>query len=402
MEDTQKKLLELVEQFQKKKIDDHTQRYTMNASVTHSISEFGRKTLHTASDFQKWTQAYDDAKYGFKKQVTREESAQNSNNSIVKPLYPNLNILNIPTPASTLIKKKKTNEETFEMMAKRLKNKDNIIFSTHFLSDLTHQQSEFRNNILFNHDDTRFTLSGETFEFDPWLYNNVSKNDINWPFFVKNIYYTTNHYNNKLVQLSIPNQLYLNQCFSHQNFATLFKIGFYPIYYLMSKCESNISSDYVKNYFNNENVIPLLFSVFGETFYRDENKIKSKSSEIHDLVSTPVGEPYLSNYRYKDFFDYIPVCHIPPLFYEFTPIPIPWPSDINNVVMSNICFHKNNCHDYECSNHNFSIIHDNRGNIDMNTLYIPQYNSHLQHYDNEPIHNFEKGKLIDVNRLVSS
>lgn len=373
MED-RNKILKVLEDFQRSKtvLPD---RFNINPTITAPINNVKVPTLSTS----KSAAMIENINRTTASEIL-ETKTQEEKNRGVASLYPDLR--NTVTP-----EEKKTNEQLFELNAKR--KYSNIKFFYTFEPTYNDEQINYRNDFLFNPNATRLLMNNISLNLDPLIYDSVTENKYMWPSDIDFIYYTNNTYDGKYVQVSIPVNLYLNRCFKKQNFSTLYRVGYYAIYTLMSLKSDIIDTNYVKNFFDTEENIAIRSDGFVETFYRDEGIIRNDNGDIRDFVRVPVGEKQLSNYRYKNLFDYIPICHIPPKFSFFSPINYEYYDKLDTIIMSNICHHKNNCHDYNCGQHNLN-------------KNISRFDYHTYHFHEEPYHRFDRKQLIDISFLSTT
>lgn len=228
--------------------------------------------------------------------------------------------------------------------------------------NFTYEQKKYQNTFLFNFDHSRFFTNNTKHDFDPLIYTDEK---YKWPEYVKYIYYTNMSTGNKIVQLSYINNLYLNLCFSRQNYASLYRTGFYMVYDLISINKKILSSKDIFETIKTSDLDVRNIEVFYKTKYQNFINFKYK-----DLIKRDINEKQITGWSYKNFFDYIPVCFMP--YNEET------------LMTSNICFHNNNCHDSLCYTHN-----------------KPETSiSHL-HYDFQSFCNIESIEVIDVYKLSS-
>jgi hypothetical protein len=232
-------------------------------------------------------------------------------------------------------------------------------YKINYPNNFDYETNKYRNNYLFNFNHSRFYKDNTRLEFDPLIYTNEVQQ---WPDFIKYIYYTDNTMDKKLVQLSYLTNLYLNICFSKQNYCSLHRIGYYMIYDIISTNQSEIDPyDFFKAYIKQNN----LNFHNTDVFYSDkiQNMINFK---YRPIIKYPINDIQPTNWAYKNFFDYIPICHIP--------------YDHLTLITNNICYHKANCHDSLCKTHN------------NNNLYMAHLHYDLQSY-------YDALKVIDIDKL---
>lgn len=240
-------------------------------------------------------------------------------------------------------------------------------FLRHNEKEYTDEEKKFRNDILFNTDHERFKS-----QLDPWLF--VEQKDIVWPNYVKKIYYTRLTPYKSLVRLSYSTNLYLNKLFQTQDFAPVLRIFFCPIYEMTSSLLREPTRQDVFNTFVNEDFIMNYGNV--EIINRDTELIER---DFHpndkEIFSKNVEEEQLTNIAYRSFFDYIPICMCPHKENK----------NYNDILFSDICFHKNNCHDNSCTTHN--------------TKNISYKNAH-EHSESEEMYNINEEQLIKCKSLM--
>lgn len=254
----------------------------------------------------------------------------------------------------------------------------NYVFDQKYNITYTPDQIKFRNDVIFNMDDERFD---DNDEYDPWLFNRYS-NQI-WPDYVKNVYYTKLTPNGKIARLSYLTNLFLNKAYETQNFVPFIRLFYHPIYVLASKlCRKPIIKD-IKDEYITEKYITDFGNI--EILHRDKNIIQRDfDRNPKKMIKVPVDEPQPSYYAYKNFFDYVPICFLPPKHNEVSGNEYDNP---RNLIMSNICFHKHNCHDYWCTTHNKT----------NKQSYI---NKHT-HDDNQVYYEFKPEQIIDIKKFLS-
>lgn len=236
-------------------------------------------------------------------------------------------------------------------------------YNTTYPNSFNYDTNNYRNNFLFNFNHSRFYKDNTRLEFDNLIYiNKIHK----WPEYVKYIYYTNITMDKKLVQLSYISNLYLNKCFLQQKYCSLHRIGFYMIYDIISKNKSSIDNNaFLKSYISLEKIN------FHNTDVFYENKIQNMINfRYRDIIKYNISDTQPTNWAYKNFFDYIPICYIP--------------NNHISLVTSNLCFHKTNCHDTLCKTHNKEIL----------------YTSHL-HYDLQSYYDINSLEIIDIYKLSS-
>lgn len=292
--------------------------------------------------------------------------------------------------------------EVFETFAQHKRN--NFVFSMYIKKELTPEEELYQNNILFNTEHERFKKSNGTsipFNEDPLIFE---RGDEKWPDYVKYIYYTKdNFHEDRLVQLSRLSNLYLNKCFTKQPSVLMTRTGYYSIYYLYTKSK-NKTQEEVKNMLLTKEFLYDNSYIFNETFYNDDNYNKIyiyQHRACKDLIKYPVNSIQPTNLRYKNYYDYVPVCG----FVQDNLLKLMGNSDtyINprKCYMSNICFHNidTNCHHFTCAEHNFIK------NKKMNT----QTSFHVSYPEHrgiteapygdifwKPLYIFNKNQLLDV------
>lgn len=226
----------------------------------------------------------------------------------------------------------------------------------------TYEQNKYRNTFLFNFDHSRFFTNNTKHDFDPLIYTDKK---YKWPEFVKYIYYTNMTADNKIVQLSYINNLYLNLCFSKQNYASLYRTGFFMVYDIISINKNSVTSKDIFENITTNDLDSRNIEIFYKTKY--QNFINFK---YNDLIKVHVNEKQITDWSYKNFFDYIPICFMP--YNEET------------LITSDICFHNDNCHDSLCYMHN------------KNDVSI----SHL-HYDFQSFCNTKTIEVVNIYNLSS-
>lgn len=304
-------------------------------------------------------------------------------------LYPNLNSTTIRVEQKAL-----PNLDYYTIRAER--QNCNLLYKVNNNFKYTDEQNVWRNDVLFNRNDSRFTDKNKTpymnikdivnIYSDPLIYE---KTPIKWPSYVKYIYYTQNSLNEKSVQVSKTTNLYLNYCLENQGYACLYRIGYYRIYELITKLKQFVSTKDVADEFINEQNLYIKSAGQLETWWYNDNFkeiVYNFNFSNTPITRVPVNETQITDIRYRDLFDYIPICMIPKNNSKFDSSNITYP-DPSNSYVSNICYHKNNCHDNSCSEHN---------------EYARNYHRfHLKHYENQPYYSFNYSQLIDINDLIN-
>lgn len=202
----------------------------------------------------------------------------------------------------------------------------------------------FRNDVIFNTNHERYIN-----EYDPWIF--VSHNNVEWPDYVTKLYYTKLTPFGFIARLSYSSNLYLNMAFQNQNFAPMLRIMHYPIYELASKLLRKPEFEDIQKEFVNEKFIMNYGNV--EIIYDSGRIQRDFNKEEKTIISYDITDKQPTNIAFNSFYDYVPICFNPPqrdendkVFYE----------DPKNLVLSNICFHKNDCHDNWCETHNNNRI----------------------------------------------
>lgn len=230
----------------------------------------------------------------------------------------------------------------------------------------------YRNDVIFNLKHERYVDI-----YDPWLF--VSHKNIQWPNYVTKLYYTKLTPSGFLVRLSYSTNLYLNKVFQNQDFAPMLRILHYPIYELASKLLRQPTFEDIRREFINEEFIMEYGNV--EIMYTSGRIQRDFNQEDKKLISYDIKDKQPTNIACNSFFDYVPICFNPPqkksngeIFFE----------NPKNLILSNICFHKNDCHDNWCETHNkhsisFLYKHEHYPkqpyfkHTDANTLDFCQY-----------------------------
>jgi hypothetical protein len=205
-------------------------------------------------------------------------------------------------------------------------------------------ESNYRNDVIFNPKHERFTSI-----YDPWLF--VSHEGIEWPDYVTKLYYTKLTPTGDLVRLSYSTNLYLNKLFKTQSFAPVLRIFHYPIYELASKLLRQPTLEDIKREFITEEFIMDYGNV--EIIERSGNIKRDFNIEDKTLTIYDINAEQPTEIAYNSFFDYIPICFNPPQKNEHGEI---YFEDPKNLIMSDICFHKDDCHDNWCETHNCNNI----------------------------------------------
>lgn len=251
------------------------------------------------------------------------------------------------------------------------------IFDKRQKTDYTKQQLNFRDNVIFNTSHERF---GNDI-YDPWLFTSLE--NVKWPSFVKKLYYTKLTPNGSLVMLSYTSNLYLNKLFISQKYAPVLRLFHHLIYELASKLMreprfEDIKREYVNEKFIMETGNIELIEESGK-ITRDFNNIDFKHLIVYDIKDKQPTE-----IAFTSFYDYIPICFNPPqrkqngeVFFE----------DPKNLIFSNICFHKDNCHDNWCETHNKHCI---------SNAYKHE------HYINQPLFKLEEQKTLDFYQYINN
>lgn len=216
----------------------------------------------------------------------------------------------------------------------------------HYVFDKKQKNSYNKSELLFRND-VIFNLKHERYvdKYDPWLF--VSHENIEWPKYVKRLYYTKLTPSGFIARLSYSTNLYLNKMFENQSFAPMLRILHYPIYELASKLLRQPTLEDIKREFINKDFILNYGNV--EVMYRSGKIQRDFNHEDKNLISYSIEEDQPTNVAYNSLFDYIPICFNPPqknsngeIYYE----------DPSKLLFSNICFHSNDCHDNWCETHN--------------------------------------------------
>lgn len=233
-----------------------------------------------------------------------------------------------------------------------------------------------QHDIIYNSNHERFINS-----MDTWIYEPTR---INFPLYVKKIWYI--QIDNKVVQLSRLVNIFLNYVFQNQNSTVLQYVGENNLYNLMIELNKYpLDIDDIKTKFiNKESFFELNNSYY---IYNFSNVTKYKvefNLRIYDLLSTNIKEPTLTNWRFKDLYDFIPVCGICPEIDNEDLFNIS-----SNAKFSNICFHLNNCHDKYCLEHN-------KNQIDTSYFRRKYKHSHNKYF---PIYQISDNQRIDIFKL---
>lgn len=363
MADNKDKIIDLISNFKFDKQLNKFQDVIQNAEVTSSMSKpfiNNLKTPNSPGDLNT-------------PKVTE----------IIPSLYPEISNFNTEIP-------KYPNTDFYSSYAEG--NRLNIFYRLIFKPKFTDEELEWRNNYLFDRTNPRFTGKEDagslindsvTINTDPLIFE---EGPVAWPSYVKHIYYTPNTLYGTYVQVSKSTNLYLNYCFQYQNFASFFRTGYYVMYNAMSKIQSGMTINDVKNKFINKDMIYKKSYGQIETWFNNEEKIVHNFNvEDSQIKRIPVNEVQLTQFRYKDLFDYIPICMIPREYSVYEPLDIKYP-DPRNCVMSNICYHKNNCHDFSCMEDNDTGMF---------------YKAHAKHNENEPYYSFSRTQLLDINEFLN-
>lgn len=320
--------------------------------------------------------------------LTNLSLKNNLNKNENKNIYPDLTMLNlnVENTNETIVCEDNLNVDKPFLEKKKLNfslnidKPSNYIYKKKFIKEYSKEEEDYRNFFLFNYNEDRFFNCGEKNEFDPLIFQNDFKL---YPGFVKRIYYTKNTPDNKIVRLSRLTNLYLNMCFENQNFAAFYRVMYYPLYELMTKKLKEINEEDVKSFFIKDNMIKNYGNI--EIYYKKENKIIRDLDYNHlDIISYDIKDIQPTFWEYKNFYDYIPICFIPPNYYEQIPFLKHYP-ECQNLLMSNICFHNNNCHDYWCKTHNY--------NENQSINYVHNHDFFQELYK------FNKNQLIDIDEL---
>lgn len=249
-------------------------------------------------------------------------------------------------------------------------NQDCVDFYTRNYSvEYTEEEKKFRNDVLFNTEHERFKS-----KLDPWLF--TEHTDIVWPDYVKKLYYTRLTPYRHLVRLSYSSILYLNRMFLTQTFAPALRIFFCPMYEMTSKLMREPDRQDVFKKFINEEFVMNYGNI--EIIHRDTELIERDFIlSDKELFSKNIEDEQPTNVAYKSFFDYIPICMIPYKELEN--------NNIDNILFSDICFHKHGCHDNSCTTHN-----------DKNIFYK---NAH-EHCKGEELYEIKQSQLISCKSLI--
>lgn len=215
----------------------------------------------------------------------------------------------------------------------------NTIFDKTKTSGYTRSEELYRNNIIFNPEHERFSNG----TLDPWLF--TDHKDIEWPSYVKNFYYTRLTPTQELVRLSQTTILYFNKLFECYDYAAVLRVFHYPIYEMVSNLQrppvpSDIRDKFIcEKYVNGPGNIEICF--------KDGSVRRDFSHKKKNFLTVPVTEEQPTTIAYKMFYDYVPICfHVPHKEGESH-----YFEDPESVYMSNICFHKDDCHDTWCTTH---------------------------------------------------
>lgn len=240
------------------------------------------------------------------------------------------------------------------------------------LFSFTEEQNKFKNDILVNYENERF-INNET--YDPWIFE---KKNTNWPSFITDIYYTHLTPNKQIVRLSYSTNCYLNTVFKTQTIASCLRLHYYPIYQLATELMREPTIKDIQNKFINKTFIHGFSNI--ELLINSDKKVLIQrdfgKNNFKELIKIPINQKQPTNWAYKNFYDYIPVCFIPQNI-DTTEYP--------NLLMSNICYHENNCHDTWCSTHNYT--HPNN------------FLKH-KHNSNNLFYKFKTSQILDIKSLL--
>lgn len=233
----------------------------------------------------------------------------------------------------------------------------------------------FRNDVIFNPEHERFNSI-----FDPWIF--VSHANIEWPSYVTKLYYTKLTPTGNLIRLSYATNLYLNKLFQVQDFAPVLRLFHYPIYELASKLLRQPTFEDIKNEFINEAFI----LEYGNIEIIEKSGIirRDFNLDVKQLISYDINEEQPTIIACNSFFDYIPICFNPPRKNERGEI---YFENWKNMIFSNICFHKNDCHDNWCATHN-----------PYNISFLHKHD----HYPNQEFFKLENTQTLDFCQYINN
>lgn len=215
----------------------------------------------------------------------------------------------------------------------------NTIFDKNKTSGYTRSEEAYRNDVIFNLEHERF----ENGTLDPWLF--TDQKDIAWPSYVKNFYYTRLTPTQELVRLSQTTILYFNKLFEYNDYAPVLRIFHYPIYEMVSNLQRPPVPADIRDTFVCEKYVNGPGNV--EVCFRDGSIRRDFSHKRKHFLAIPVNEEQPTTIGYKMFHDYIPICfHVPRQDGDKIHF-----DDPETLFMSNICFHRDGCHDTWCSTH---------------------------------------------------
>lgn len=259
---------------------------------------------------------------------------------------------------------------SFQFSNKFKLNLANHIFDSHYVHKLTLEQKTEFDDLL----NIKSHLS-----YDPDIFQ---KSDNIYPPSVKFLYYTMETPKEDIKRLSKTTNIYLNQYFAKQNTCSMFRIMYYPIYYLMNL---NKGKD-----FNQKNIFDFFINSqniknYGQldVFYdKEEIIINDYTYNNIPIIKFKIDNIQPTDIEYKNHFDYIPICHLPYDNMTHLTLTPTYPTNLENNIVSDICFHNDNCHDYWCKTHNY---HSKQSIL----------RSHF-HYTNQPLVTFKEKQKIHI------
>ena len=251
------------------------------------------------------------------------------------------------------------------------------IFDKKKKNNYTMSENVFRNSVVFNFKHERFNNNVH----DPWLFTSLK--NVKWPDFVTRLFYTKLTPTGNLVCLSYVTNLYLNKLFLTQSYAPVLRLFHYPIYELASKLSREPTFEEIKREYINETFIMEHGNIEviekSGNIIRDFNTETPKKMRVYDI-----NDEQPTDIAFCSFYDYVPICFY---FSKKNENGVYNFEDPNKLIFSNICFHKNNCHDYWRETHNpYSISH----------LYKHP------HLENQPLFDIKDQKSLDFYQYINN